>query len=75
MSTATKTTSIRFDENVLKMIHEQAQLDGKNTTEFMRDAILDKLEDSLDYADAIKNMRESNGKTVSREEMKKRLGM
>lgn len=75
MATATKSTTIRFDEDVLNLIHKQADLDGQTPTEFMRNAVLEKLEDSLDYQDAVKNIRESQGKTVSREDVKKQLGL
>lgn len=75
MATTTKSTTIRFDKDVLNLIHKQADLDGQTSTEFMRNAVLEKLEDSLDYQDAIKNIRESNGQTVSREDVKKQLGL
>lgn len=75
MATATKSTTIRFDEDVLNLIHRQANLDGQTSTEFMRNAILEKLADSLDYQDAVKNIRESHGQTVSRDDVKKQLGL
>lgn len=75
MATATKSTTIRFDEDVLKLIHKQADLDGQTSTEFMRSAVLEKLEDSLDYQDAVKNIRESHDQTVSRDDVKKQLGL
>lgn len=75
MTTATKSTTIRFDNDVLTMIHKQADLDGISATEFMREAILEKLEDTLDYQDAVRNLRASNGKTVSRDDVKKQLGL
>ncbi|MFB9768571.1 type II toxin-antitoxin system RelB family antitoxin [Lactiplantibacillus modestisalitolerans] len=75
MATATKSTTIRFDEDVLNLIHKQADLDGQTVTDYMRTAVLEKLEDSLDYKDAIRNIREAHGKTVSREDVKKQLGL
>lgn len=75
MANATKSTTIRFDEDVLNLIHRQANLDGQTSTEFMRNAVLEKLEDSLDYQDAVKNIRESLGQTVSRDDVKKQLGL
>lgn len=75
MATATKSTTIRFDEDVLNLIHRQANLDGQTSTEFMRNAVLEKLEDSLDYQDAVKNIHESHGQTVSRDDVKKQLGL
>ena len=75
MATATKSTTIRFDEDVLNLIHRQANLDGQTSTEFMRNAVLEKLADSLDYQDAVKNIRESHGQNVSRDDIKKQLGL
>lgn len=75
MATTTKSTTIRFDKDVLDLIHKQADLDGQTSTEFMRNAVLEKLEDSLDYQDAVKNIRESKGQTVSRKDVKKQLGL
>lgn len=75
MVNATKSTTIRFDEDVLNLIHRQANLDGQTSTEFMRNAVLEKLADSLDYQDAVKNIRESHGQTVSRDDVKKQLGL
>lgn len=75
MANATKSTTIRFDEDVLNLIHRQANLDGQTSTEFMRNAVLEKLADSLDYQDAVKNFRESHGQTVSRDDVKKQLGL
>ena len=70
-----KSTTIRFDQDTLNIIHKQAELDGQNPTQFMRNAILEKLEDSLDYQDAIENIKLSNGETISREDVKKDLGI
>lgn len=75
MANATKSTTIRFDKNVLDLIHKQAELDDETPTDFMRRAVLEKLADSLDYQDAVKNIRASHGKTISREEVKKQLGL
>ena len=75
MALATKSTTIRFDNSVLELIHKQAKLDGVTSTDFMRQAVLEKLEDSLDYQDAVKNIRNSGGKTISRDEVKRQLGL
>lgn len=75
MKSSTKSTTIRFDEDVLSLIHKQAALEGQTPTEFMRNAVLEKLDDSLDYRDAIENIRRSKGKTMSRDDVKKQLGM
>ncbi|EEW53929.1 type II toxin-antitoxin system RelB family antitoxin [Limosilactobacillus antri] len=75
MATSTKSTTIRFDTNVLNLIHKQAELDGETPTDYMRKAVLEKLEDSLDYQDAVNNIRASQGQTVSRDDVMKQLGL
>ena len=70
-----KSTTIRFHNDVLKLIHKQANLDGQSTTEYIRNAVLAKLEDSLDYQDAVENIRTSDGNTVSRKNVKKQLDL
>lgn len=69
-----KSTSICFDAEVYNLITRQAELEGMNVTEFMRKAILAKLADSFDYAEAARIKRESNEETVSRENVLKELG-
>ena len=44
------------------------------TIRFDKD-VQEKLEDSFDYQDAVTNIRESNGRTVSRGNVKKQLGL
>lgn len=70
-----KSTTVRFDAEVLNLIHKEAALNGQTATEFMRNAILEKLEDSLDYQEATKNLRESDGRTLSREDVIRDLGL
>lgn len=74
MVSTTKSTTIRFDSEVLNLIHKEAALNGQTGTEFMRNAVLEKLEDSLDYRDAAKNLKESGGRSLSREEVIRNLG-
>ena len=70
-----KSTTILFENDVLELIHKQANLDGQSTTEYMRNAVLEKLEDSLDYQDAVDNIRTSDDNTISRKNVKKQLGL
>ena len=63
---ATKTITISFQDRVWKMIHDQAAANGQSPAEYIREIILDKLQDNLDYEDAISNIRESDDKSVSR---------
>ncbi|QDR73662.1 hypothetical protein FOD75_11255 (plasmid) [Limosilactobacillus reuteri] len=73
MSNCYKSVLISFDSDTFGLIQRQAQAKGQDISEFMRDAVLDRLEDRLDYADAKKMILESNGKTVSRKEMMRRI--
>lgn len=75
MATATKSITISFDEDLFNLIHRQAALNGQTSTEFIRNAILEKLEDSLDYQDAVKIISKSHGQTVSHDDVKKQLGL
>ena len=70
-----KSTTIRFNNDVLQLIHKQANLDGQSSTEYIRNAVLAKLEDNLDYQDAVDNIRTSDGNTISRKNVKKQLGL
>ena len=70
-----KSTTILFANDVLELIHKQANLDGQSITEYMRNAVLAKLEDNLDYQDAVDNIRTSDGNTISRKNVKKQLGL
>lgn len=71
----TNPITIYFDEGILNLIHQQAEFNSQTSNEFMRNAILEKLEDNLDYQNAVKNIRESNDQTISREDVKRRLGL
>ena len=74
MAQATKAVTIRLERGTLELIHKQAKLAGVTSPDFMRQAVLEKLEDSLDYQDAVKNIRNSGGKTISREKVKCQCG-
>lgn len=53
----TKSTTIRFDKDILNLIHKQANLAKKTTTEFICNTVLDKLENSPDYQAANNEVR------------------
>jgi len=68
-------TSLRFKDEQYREIKELAEFEGVSVTIFMRQTILDRLQDENDYYEAAKNLEESNGETVSRDEIRRRLGM
>lgn len=72
---ATKNTSIRFPEEQYMEIKKLADLYGESVTNFMRQTIIERLEDELDYNQAVANKKASNGEMVSRKEIMERLGM
>ncbi|WEV36575.1 DUF6290 family protein [Lactobacillus sp. ESL0677] len=65
-------TSIRFPENVYNKIKEAADFSGLNVTAYMRDAIIEKIEDQEDYAECVKEAQNMT-ETVSREEVMKEV--
>ncbi|WP_347284105.1 type II toxin-antitoxin system RelB family antitoxin [Lactobacillus taiwanensis] len=70
----TKMTTIRFTDDEYKMIKKASNMYDESITDFMKKAILDRVEDSIDYKEAIASKEESNEETVSREEIVSRLG-
>lgn len=75
MPNTTQSITISFDKDVFNLINHQANLNDQTPADFMRDAILDKLADRLGYQNAGQNIHESHGQTVSRENVKKQLGL
>lgn len=51
------------------------KINFKNNIELIESDIADKLTDLIDYYDAIHNLKLSNSKTVSRENVLKKLGL
>lgn len=70
-----KMTTVRFKDDEHEVIKKVSSMYGESVTSFMRKAILDRVEDSLDYKEAIASKKESNGETVSRKEIMNRLGL
>lgn len=70
----TKMTTIRFTDDEYKMIKTASNMYDESITDFMKKAILDRTEDSLDYKAAIASKVESDGETVSRKEIMSRTG-
>ena len=66
--------SIRFNDNQYRKIN-LASFEGESITSYMRNAVLEKIEDEEDYADAVQAMNEDNGKTYSAQEVKEMLGL
>ncbi|HEM3623633.1 TPA: CopG family transcriptional regulator [Streptococcus suis] len=77
MPTLSKPIAVRFDEDLVQLIEEVSSGQHMTKTDFIREAVLEKLEDMYDLAKAeqtYKEWSESGKKTFSHEEMMKRYG-
>ncbi|MCI1284357.1 MAG: DUF6290 family protein [Lacticaseibacillus songhuajiangensis] len=71
----TTVTSLRLKTSQYKLVKELADFHGVTVTTFMRNTILERLEDENDYKDAVESVKSSDGKVVTREEIMSELGM
>jgi len=67
-------TTIRLDTQLLSWVKELADFNGISTTKMVEEILAEKRQDELDYLDALTSIKESNGQTISREEMMRRYG-
>lgn len=77
MATDTTPIAVRFDNDLVALIEEYSKGQQITKTDFIREAVLEKLEDMYDIAMADKAYQEwvENGKkTYSFEEVMKRYG-
>ena len=73
--TDTTVISLQFNDDQYKKVKELADFHGVSVTQYMREAVLERVEDEEDYAAAMANLNASHGETVSRTEIRKRLGL
>ncbi|GAW98533.1 type II toxin-antitoxin system RelB family antitoxin [Secundilactobacillus mixtipabuli] len=71
----TTVISLRFKNDQYDKIKAQANFNGVSITTYMRQAVLEHVENETDYQNAAVNLKASHGKTVSRAEVMARLGM
>ncbi|NQG97808.1 CopG family transcriptional regulator [Streptococcus suis] len=77
MPTLSKPIAVRFDEDLVKLIEEVSAGQHMTKTDFIREAVLEKLEDMYDLVKAEKTYQEwsdKGKKTYSHEEMMRRYG-
>lgn len=77
MTTISKPIAVRFDEDLVKLIEEVSAGQDMTKTDFIREAVLEKLEDMYDLAMADKAYQkwvDGGKKTYSHEEFMKRYG-
>ncbi|MCF1684220.1 DUF6290 family protein [Tetragenococcus halophilus] len=68
-------TSLYFTDEQYREIKELAEFESVYVTEFMKRTILDRVQNENDYYEAVQNLKESHGETVSRGEVKRRLDL
>ncbi|MFD1471887.1 DUF6290 family protein [Companilactobacillus mishanensis] len=68
-----KTVSIKWSQFEYKSIENLAASRTISVDDFMKQTILDRVEDETDYLDAVKGITSSAGESVSRNQMLKRL--
>jgi len=68
-------TSLRFKDDQYREVKALADFYGESVTTFMRQTILERLEDEADYQDAVINLGDRHDAVVSREEIRHRLAL
>ncbi|GMA08022.1 hypothetical protein GCM10025886_11730 [Tetragenococcus halophilus subsp. flandriensis] len=68
-------TSLFFKDEQYREIKELAKFEEVSVATFMRQTILEQLQDENDYYEAAQNLKESNGETVTSDEIKRRLNI
>lgn len=66
--------NIRLNDEDKKLFEKYAEFEGKNLTSFIRDTMIEKIEDEYDYKLAVsahEEWKEDNFNTVSHEEVMK----
>ena len=53
-----KTLSLRISEEDLEVVKEFSKIKGKSVSELFRDSLLEKVEEYMDYNDAISALKE-----------------
>lgn len=53
-----KTLSLRISEEDLELAKEFSKIKGKSVSELLRDSLLEKVEEYMDYQDAINALKE-----------------
>lgn len=71
----TKVTSLRFKNDQYNKVKGLAAFHGVSVTMYMREAVIERMEDEEDYNDAIANLKASHGETVSSNDIRKNLGI
>ena len=60
-----KTISLRISEEDLELAKEFGKVKGKSVSELLRESLLEKIEDYMDYQDAVNALKEYEQDEVS----------
>ena len=60
-----KTLSLRISEEDLELAKEFGKVKGKSVSELLRESLLEKIEDYIDYQDAVNALKEYEQDEVS----------
>ena len=60
-----KTLSLRISEEDLEVVKEYSKVKGKSVSELFRDSLLEKVEEYMDYQDAVNALKEYEQDEVS----------
>ena len=60
-----KTLSLRISEEDLELAKKYSEVKGKSVSELLRESLLEKIEDYMDYQDAVNALKEYEQDEVS----------
>lgn len=66
------TLTVRLNDEQHNLIKESAEFHGETLADFIRETLMSRIEDELDYAQGIAVLNENNA-TVSRDEVLKQI--
>ncbi len=69
------TMTLRVSDEDAELVRRYAAFEGKSLSDFMRDAIFEKLEDAEDLATLREAMRNDDGTRYTHKEVLKELGL
>lgn len=69
------TMTLRVDDDDAKIIRNFAEFEGKSISEFIREAVFEKIEDEADLRDLRKAIAEDDGTRYTHEQVLEELGL
>lgn len=69
------TMTMRLNDEDAQIVRKYAKFEGKSISDFIRDAVFERIEDQEDLAELRKALKEDDGKRYSQAEVLKELGL